>query len=112
MIDDRQSAMRIDISIAVARKVFRRGDHVLALDPFNKRDPEFPDSFRIFAEGTDVDHRVFRVVINVEHRRVNMIDPDRSGFSSGYNTDASRVFRIAGGSDSHRPWEIDRVFEP
>ena len=73
--------------------------------------PNF-DVLRGFAEAADIDDRIRGIVVDVEDGCVDMLDPDRTSFASGYDSDASRVIRISRRRDGHRPWKIRRVFEP
>src|SRR5688572_7778784 len=91
--------------------MFRGGDHALALYSFGKRASEYSDVIRIFAETAHVDHGICRVVVDVENRRVDMVDSDRASLASGDDAHSTSEIRIAGCGDCHRPREVRRIFE-
>src|ERR1035437_1051661 len=109
MIDDRQTAMRIDISVAMAREVFGGRDHALALQTLYKCDSILGDLLRVLAKAAYIDDGIGSVVIDVDDRCKDVLDAYRTCFAAGDNTHSPCEIRIAGCSDSHRPWKVDRV---
>src|SRR5262245_13577879 len=89
MIDDRQAAMRIDIGVTVSGKMFGGGEYVLALDALDELNAEFSYGFGIFTKAADIDNRITRVVVYVEHRGINVIDADRFCFASRDDADST-----------------------
>ena len=57
-LDDRKSAMRVDVGIAVSRKMLRGSQDVLALHSPNECGHVAADLLRILAETPGIDHRV------------------------------------------------------
>jgi hypothetical protein len=112
IVDYRQAAVRVDRRIAMAGKMFCRRYHALALDALCERDPESRDVRGILAKAPDVDHRVRGVVVYIEHRRVDVVDTDRTRFAAGDDTHAACVIRIAGRCNGHRPWKVRSVLDP
>ena len=99
------------VGVAVAGKMFRCRDHILALNAFDECDAEFRNRLRIFAKAANIYHRIFGVVIDVEDRSIDVIDADSTGFAAGYYAHSAGEFDIAGRRYRHRPRKIRGVLE-
>src|SRR5215203_1606772 len=62
----------------MTRKVFAARSDAGALQLFDDHAAELCDDLRLLAQRPIADHGVFRICVNVEHRRIVERDPDRS----------------------------------
>ena len=76
MLDDRKLEMGIGRGVAVPGKMFAAGRHARALQLFDDHAAELRHDFGLLAERAVADDRIFRVRVDVEHRRVVERDAD------------------------------------
>src|SRR5262249_25337496 len=79
----RQIEGRILVCVAMAGKMLAAGNYsavTQALDPLRA---EHTDFLRVGGEGAVADYRIFRIRVDVEHRRKIEIDSHQSEFFSG-----------------------------
>ena len=103
--------MRVGVRIAVAGKMFRAGQHVLALHSADERAHVTADLLRIFAEAARVDHRIVGIDIHISDGRQDVIDAQRARLARHHSTLLFRERRIAGRGDRHGRWPEGRVAE-
>jgi hypothetical protein len=112
MRDDRQPEVRVDVGIAMAREVLKRGEHAAFLQPAHPAGDHLAGLGGILAEGADVDHGIARVVVDVGDRR--KVDVHAQGARFGRDDLAGFIgqLRIAGGAKRHRPRELGGAGNP
>ncbi|MNM77197.1 hypothetical protein D3C81_890430 [compost metagenome] len=74
--DAGQAAVGVHCRIPVARKMLGRRDHALGLIAAYRRGSLHGHSIRTFSERTYADHRVRRIVVDVDTRRKVKVDAE------------------------------------
>ena len=109
MRNDRQPEMRVDIGVAVPRKMLERGEHAGVLHAPHPAGHHGAHASGILAERSDVDHRVARVVVDVGHGAEVHVHAHGPALGAG---DLPRFVgqpRIAGRAERHGPRELRRA---
>ncbi len=109
MRNDRQAEMRIDVGIAVPGKMLQRREHAGVLEAARKTRDHRAGLGRIFAERSNVDHRIARVVVDVGDRRKVDVHAERARFRADHLAGVIGELRIAGGAKRHRARELGRA---
>ena len=76
MFHDRQLVMRVGNGVSVSREMLAAGRDACLLQRPDDRPPEPRDILRAFGQRAIANHRVLRVGMDVEHRRVVERNPD------------------------------------
>src|SRR5262245_41736824 len=97
--------MRILIGVPVTGEMLPGRYHAVLLQPMDQCGTHIAHEPRIFAKGTDADHRVRWVVVHVEHRRKRDVHPQGATLP---RRDAALLIgegRVAGRPQPHLRWE-------
>ena len=100
--DDGQLDVRIGPGVAVPGEVLGGRERTSLPGPPDEGRTQSPHGLRIFAEGADVDHRVVRIAVHVEHRRKEPVNAHRPGF---FGRDAAVLVGevlVTRGAEGHR----------
>src|SRR4029078_304603 len=89
----------------MSRKMLSRSYHPIRLDPADECCAKSCCKRRIFTIGARVDHRISRIVVHIEHRRVRNVNPESPAFYGRKLSLLERESRIAGGANRHFWWE-------
>ena len=106
--DDRKLQVAVDGGVAVPRKMFGRRQHAAAAGALDKGDTEPGDQLRVLAKRPQVDHRVVRIVIDIDHRSKGPVDAQRPPFPGRHLSEKAGRFLGARGAHGHRVGQIDR----
>src|SRR5205085_7328381 len=77
-VDDGQAAMRVNGRVAMTGKMFGSGDDARALRALDEGCAHRGDCLRVFAVRAHVDDRVRGVVVDINHRREDLRDAERT----------------------------------
>ena len=111
ILDDRQPEMRVDVGVAVPGKVLQRRDHAAGLQAADVGAAEAADRRGILAVRPRVDHRIARVVVDVDDRREVDLDADRARLDRGDPAGLVGELLVAGGAERHVARKRRRPFE-
>ena len=87
----------------MARKMFGGDQHpmvAVGMRAFDVSRNMPRNLFGIFAERSNVDHRIFGIVVDVGHRRENPLDPQRARFTRGFEPLITRRLDVTGRADT------------
>ena len=92
--------------------MFCRRNYLLALNSLGKGNAKPCNVFGRFAKTSDVNYWVGGVIINVEHRGIDMANPDCLRLAAGNYAHPASEFGVSRRRNGHRPRKVCRVFEP
>ncbi len=101
-VDVRQVAVRIDMRVAMAGEVLDAAGHAFALAAFHPGQRNARRLLGIGAERALGNHRVARVVVQVQHRREVPVEAQRAHRARHGCADLARQVRIIGCAERHR----------
>ncbi|MBA7700324.1 hypothetical protein ES703_109035 [subsurface metagenome] len=79
-----KKAVRILIRIPMTRKMFGCCYQAIFLAALYEGNCQTANLFWIFTKRTDIDDRILRVDIHINHRRISHMNPKSSSFKGGY----------------------------
>ncbi len=107
-----QTDVRVRIRVAVAREVFQRGEHPVVLQPTHVAAHEARDGLGVLPEGTGVDDRIERVVVDVRVGGEIHMDADGAPLDGGDPADRVGVALIARRAGGHDIWKGRGAHDP
>ena len=93
--------MRVNGSISVAWEVFGSRDRARTLGTFSERSGESTDFHRILTIRANIDHGIRGVIVNVDNRREDVLNPEGSRFPARYLTLPPCIVRVTGRTYGH-----------
>src|SRR5882724_13079584 len=103
--------MGVSSRVAMPRKVFCRYDHAVALRTLDEGRNETAHGLGILSVGSNINYRIRRVVVDVSHRRVNLLHAQGPCLARGYHALTARVVGVVCSADRHVPGKIYGVVE-
>jgi hypothetical protein len=105
LVDGRQVAVRIDVGVAMAGEVLDAAGHAFRFAARHPGHRQFGRALRIGAERALGDHRVVRVVVQVQHRREVPVEAERLDRARNGGADIARAsVRVVGRAQRHGRW--------
>ncbi len=102
LVDRRQRVVRIHVGVAVAGEVLDAAGHAFAQRAAHPGAGQARDGVRILAEAALGDHRIARVVVDVEHRREVPVDAQAAQAARDGRADLFAQGLVVDGAQRHR----------
>src|SRR3954470_9398298 len=93
----------------MSREMLGRGDRATLLEAAHEERAQTRNTRRILAERSRVDHRIVRVVVDVDDRREVDLNADGARLRADRASDVVRVLVTTSGSDRHVAGEDGRA---
>ena len=106
MQDDRKTDVGVHIGITMTWEVLARRYSTVILNSTDEGYSHFGDLLRILTEGPDVNNRIFRIVVNVEHGCERYVHPQCSCLHRRYPTHLICELFISGCTNSHQARKV------
>ena len=105
--DDRQIQVAVDGGIAVPRKVLGRREQAALAGAPDECGTQPGDQLRVFPERPNIDHRIVRVAVDVQHRSEGPVDSERPSLPGRHLSKKAGRLLGARGAHGHRIGQIN-----